>query len=249
MGLFSGTDAKKALDFLTPEKSPDLFVFTKFNGSALADAIESGDIANLKSSDIEQVTLKINPSQITYSIPKITQKVQTANPGRFIVYDWGTDLLTMNISGNTGNMLPNSMRSSYNPLEETINNLVEGSGAVNIDFPKLNPKIINTAGTATSIIQDVMQKTMTYFEMLEMSPKYRTFRKLQKIYTVFDADLDVLTLETGSTVYRGFFESFDFSIIAESPWNWKYNMTFVALTDLAEATRRGDSSFIKGLIS
>ena len=84
---------------------------------------------------------------------------------------------------------------------------------------------------------------LTYYELLEMSPKYRTFRKLHEMYRKFDADKDVLTLEIGDTVYRGYFVSFSFTQTADNPWNWKYAINFVSLADLTANEVRGDDTY------
>jgi hypothetical protein len=76
-----------------------------------------------------------------------------------------------------------------------------------------------------------------------MSKKYRTFKKLQKLFDMFDADKDVVTLEMGEIVYRGYFTEFRFSVSKDSPWNWSYSMGFVVLNDLSEKTKRNDDVY------
>jgi hypothetical protein len=84
----------------------------------------------------------------------------------------------------------------------------------------------------------------SYYEILQMSPKYGTFKKLEKMFDLQDADSDILTLEFGDmATYRGFFEEFTFEVSAESPWNWTYNIVYVILADLSEKVRRWDRQF------
>ena len=92
--------------------------------------------------------------------------------------------------------------------------------------------------------------TMSYFDQLEMSPKYRTFRKLkEEVYEPFDADQDILTLEMGSYVYRGYFTNFRFSIVKDSPGNWSYEIGFVIINDLSAKLQRGDEAYNSGSIT
>ena len=164
--------------------------------------------------------------------------MQTNAPGNFVIFDWGTDLEIMTINGNTGNMLPNVMQSGFDPLSDFSEDVAQ----------MINPTAMATrtpplGGEALALANDIMMKTMSYYELLEMSPKYRIFKKLKDLYINFDADMDVLTLEMGDSVLRIFFTSFNFSQRANSPWNWKYSIGVSVLNDLSKAIRRGDERF------
>ena len=106
-------------------------------------------------------------------------------------------------------------------------------------------KLNTSSDEMGAIAQKIMLDSMSYFELLSMSPKYKTFMKLRQLYETFDADLDVLTLEMGDAVYRGYFLDFSFTHTAANPWNWKYTIGFIALANLAENIRRGDEDFPK----
>jgi hypothetical protein len=215
-----GDLARGALELLTPESNLDRLTFKKYKGETIAAALEEGNF------DVEpevSIALKVNPQSIDRKKAKITQKVQTNAPGRFIVFDWGTDLETISISGCTGNLLPTVVQSGTNPLDFL--------GVDNKDFNNL------------------LYGKMTYFELLNMSPKYKTFKKLENLFKNFDADRDVLILELGEEIMRIFFTDFSFSIAADSPWNWKYNITVINLADLRDQEKREDTDFPKnGLI-
>jgi hypothetical protein len=227
-----GDLAKSAFDFLTPDNQTERLTFRRFKGKALAKAAETG--RNIASKDVDLVVLKLNPQEISYDQPKIISKVQTSAPGQFVVFDWGTDLLSMNISGNTGNLFPGIAESGgWNPLNKLNENVAH------VIAPNISAKL----GNVDAEVQNILLGSLTYSELLEMSPKFRTFRRLQNMYEIFDADLDVLTLEVGKDVYRGYFTSFAFSQTAENPWNWKYSISFIALTNLVDGKRRGDDDF------
>jgi len=82
--------------------------------------------------------------------------------------------------------------------------------------------------------------TLTYHELLDMSPKFRVFDKLYRMYKSFDADADVLTLEMGARVFRGYFMDFSYTQLAAEPWNWKYSIVFISQQELSESIRRDD---------
>jgi len=230
----AGEIAKTAFDLLTPDSQTERLTFRRFKGDALSRAAENGtDISN---DDVETIILKVNPQEIAYTEPKIIQKVQTNAPGRFVIFDWGTDLISMAISGSTGNLLPGIVQSGTNPLSDVVTDI-----ALKI---KPDANIGNAVGGGvTSYAQNLLLGSLTYHELLEMSPKYRLFKRLVNLYRLFDADQDVLTLEMGDLIYRGYFSNLSFSQTANSPWNWKYNITFVSLASLTDGAVRGDDSF------
>lgn len=230
-----GNIAKRAASTLLDGGQTSRLTFRKFDGTALATAAEKGtDVPN---SAITTVVLNINPEEIRYSEPKITQKIQTAAPGRFIVFDWGTDLLSMTIAGNTGNLLPGIIQDGFNPIKGITDQIAEKIK------PGSTSGVSEVFGAITPYAQNIMMKGMTYNELLELSPKYRTFTRLRQMYQTFDADYDVLTLEAGDVVYRGYFMDFEFTQNANTPWNWKYTINFISLTNLSDSIRRGDDTF------
>lgn len=228
-----GEIAKAAFDsFLLEPATQQRLIFRMFDGAALAGAAESG--GSVSSNDITVVTLRVNPENVNYAEPKVTQKVQTGAPGRWVVFDWGTDLLTITISGNTGNLLPGAVQTAGEPTDSVVDAVAE--------LAKEGASKIGVSGGIFPTSNNLLGK-MTYTELLEMSPKYRTFRKLQNVYRLFDADYDVLTLEIGNEIHRGYFQDFSFDQNADNPWNWKYNVVFISLVDLAEYMQRTDESF------
>lgn len=224
-----GNILKQTTNFLTPAGQTERITFRRFDGYALAEASENN--SELKEGDVTSIVLKVNPEEISYVKPKITQKVQTAAPKRFVVFEWGTDLTVINISGNTGNMLPAVITSGFDPLADLADSVGDKVGAYAGD--KVAGAISGT-GDLVAIAQRAMLGTMSYFELLELSPKYRIFRDLQDMYETFDADTDILTMEMGDFVYRGYFQNFTFTQTAMNPWNWKYNIEFIVLDNLTQ---------------
>ena len=236
-----GDLARGAFELLTPESNLDRLTFKKYKGETIAAALEAGNF------DVEpdiSIALKVNPASIDRKKAKITQKVQTNAPGRFIVYDWGTDLETININGNTGNLLPTEVQSGANPINALgINDIIN----------KVSPGDEITFGKELDVYTQPLNRIlfgkMTYFELLNMSPKYKTFKKLENLFKNFDADRDVLILELGEEIMRIFFTDFTFSIVADQPWNWKYTISVINLADLCDKEKREDTDFPRnGLI-
>jgi hypothetical protein len=226
--------------------TPEKFIFRRYRGDKVAKALSSGQ--KLKESDVDTVVLKVNPSQVSFDKKKIITKVQTSSPGRFVVYDWGTDLTVLSIQGNTGNLLPDNIVNGGNALSTFFNDVAaqfDQFAPENID-KRTEAQSINSVGTGivTPFINNVMMGTMTYMELLNMSPKYKVFKKLENMFELSDADRDILVLEFGDYgIFRGYFESFTFDMVAETPWNWKYNIVFVILSDLNKAVQRMDDQF------
>lgn len=223
-----GNIAKGVIDLITPDGATERLIFKRYPGSKIIKALETG--AALSKSDIEVVALKINPQEIQYAERKISTKVQTASPGRFMVFDWGSELLVLTIQGATGNLLPTEMANR--PIMGAVKDIgmklgISGSESI----PTIMPGLDYT---------NMMINSMSYYDILDMSPKYKVFAKLRDMYHKFDADSDILTLEMGDVVYRGFFEDFQFTVTSESPWNWKYSVVFVSMENLADLEKRGD---------
>jgi len=232
-------------DAFLPDPPNERLIFRKFSGQALADAAESN--GQIKDSDVVRVRLKVNPDEIQFTSNKVINKVPTNAPGRYIVYDWGNDLKMLSISGNTGNLIPESLRDGLNPQGSVWGGLFNTVGLTGAG------EALNDAETAFRSVSTkatkALMKTMGYFDFLEMSPKYKTLKRLEEMYELFDADKDVLTLEMGNWVYRGYFTEFRLTVSSSSIWNWKYNLGFVVVNDLAAKEQRDDDPFPSSLIS
>ena len=231
---------KKFVDFLTPDAQAEKLIFRRYPGELLHQAVTYGSPIDIKK--IDKIILKINPQNIGFTKSKVIQKVQTSAPDRFIVFDWGHELTIVNIEGVTGNLLPDSItKGVLDPVSSALERVTGAVGEQNSLSGNQGWQNLQKGGSQlNSIFNDVAFGTMTYTELLELSPKYKTFRKLEKIYDDSDADDDIITLELGNTIYRGFFEQFNFSISADSPWNWTYNIVFVILANLTEKVNKLD---------
>lgn len=243
----AGDVLNRVVDTLTPKGETTRLTFRRFKGAALAKAAAEG--SDIKDSDVDTIVLNVNPQNINYAERKIIQKIPTNAPGRFIVFDWGSELIMLTIQGSTGNLLPDVITAglSTEPLTSIASEMASLTG--NLEQTLQQTSNMKVPATASAIMQNLAFGSLSYMELLNMSPKYRTFERLRTMYHQFDADSDVLTLEMGNTVYRGFLEDFNFDISADSPWNWKYSIVFVEMENLSEFLNKndathGDNSFI-----
>ena len=244
-GQIAGSIITTGLRAIAPSDNVEKLIFRRFKGTAIAQSAISGVPINPQT-DVQSVTLRVNPAQITFTKRKIINKIQTSAPGRFVVFDWGSELTVLSIKGNTGNLMPAQPSVGF-PLQGMLESVANASNSTDFQEGMAITRAVTTgAGYLAPILQNSLMNNSTYFEQLNMSPKYKTFKQLEHMYDMSDADSDVLTLEFGGeAIYRGFFEEFNFDIIAETPWNWAYNIVFVILADLSQAIRRWDDQFNK----
>lgn len=216
-----GANLLKSL--LLPGANIDKLTFKVYSGRKLANAYQGETV---EPSDI--IILQVNPQQIDHAKKKIVTKIQTNAPNRFVVFDWGSDLMALTITGSTGNLLPDVVSKKEQPLYSAIDSILPNDDPYPLeDFDNAMKK--NIVGS------------VPYFDLLEMSPKYQAFKHLNDLYDHFDADQDVLVLEMGDRCYRGFFQDFTFAHTADSPWNWRYTIVFICLVDFLVTDVRGDS--------
>ena len=235
MGLSGINVAKKIVGALTPDEQVERLRFNRFAGEKIESAIESGSPV-----EAQTVVLKVNPTNIQFTKRKIIQKVQTNAPSRFVVFDWGHELTVLQIAGVTGNLLPETLSSSgLEPVSDALLQAASWSSDPANTGAAGAVKSINEASRNINAFKDILNGGLTYSEILDMSPKYRRFTDLEKLYNDSDADNDIITVEVGRNIYRGYFEEFDFSISADSPWNWNYSIVFVILVNLTDIIAGG----------
>jgi hypothetical protein len=225
---------------LSPEGSTDRFIFRRFKGDALIREMEGN--GNITSADVVTVALKINPQEMTTNEQKITNKVPTNAPERFMIFDWGNDLTVLHITEMTGQLLPSSITRQYDTSMKAVDGIMQQAA-------QKTAGMVRPLSEVTDV--GIALNSLGYFQLIELSPKYRTFRRLyEEVYKPFDADKDVLTLEMGDYVYRCYFTNFSFTISSGSPWNWTYTIDLGIISNLSEKENRGDSSFTtdKGVI-
>ena len=237
----------KVMDLVVPDEQPSKLTFTKYDGNELLQ-LAKGEIANFSPTGKISVVLNVNPESMDHTEPKIIQKVQTVSPGNFIIFDWGTDLEGLVMSGNTGQLIPPEIVESFNVTGGKIGDILN-----TINPGILTSKAGQSINSVTTFIGqytgDIMFGSMTYDEIIELSPKYRAFLDLISLYRTFDANKDILIMELGNSVYRGYLTDFSFTHEAKSPWNYKYKLSFVVLQNLTDSIRKDDKQYNKSAVS
>jgi hypothetical protein len=240
---------KKAIDLLTPDSQSEKLIFRRFSGDDLQKAVINQ--GTIPASKIQKVVLKVNPQNIQFGKQKVIQKVQTASPNRFIVFDWGHELTVLTIEGATGNLLPESViKGGLDPIGNAVMDTLAWAPEAqsNLRQSQSWQTVQQVGSQINALANSALFGNLTYSELLEMSPKYKTFLKLENMYNLADADDDIITLELGEQIFRGFFQEFNFAVTADSPWNWKYTITFVILAEISQAISKSDPTF-KDIVS
>ena len=175
-----GQYVNKLSDILSGRDETERLIFRRFKGDKILEILKTGrNIVQDEKDLVDKVVLRVNPVEISFTKKKIIQKIPTSAPGRFIVFDWGSELTILGIKGNTGNLLPEFITDGGpNPLftgvlEDTLG-VVDPNAAAQVTSKQFK----KTVGLVSSALQNVALNSMTYMELLNASPKYKTFKKL-----------------------------------------------------------------------
>jgi len=185
---------------------------------------------------IRSVRLYVNPTQIQFNQPRIVQKVQTQTYQRFVIQDWGTDLLTLAITGQTGKLLP--VQRGKTILETLQDIKAEKEGAPDDKEGAANPpegnrlgRLLYRAPRQADTPYSVME-SLKYSDIIGQSDAFTAFQSLFFLYKDFNATTEVMKLTYGPRMYRGYFSDFSYTQDATKPWNWQYTASFVVLSEL-----------------
>lgn len=69
----------------------------------------------------------------------------------------------------------------------------------------------------------------SHTELIKLSPKYQKFDTLRKLYEQSQTVTELMYVKYRDWLFEGYFENFNFTDDAKSPWNWTYNLTFTIL--------------------
>lgn len=172
---------------------------------------------------LERIDLNVNPKEIRWEKPRIVEKTYTQRPGRFIYSDWGLDVPKLEISGQTGNLLPDDM--DLNQKKRLIDMVKSAIGAQEA-FAGPGVYVPPAGADLESMAVGQLIEYLPYSQILSLSDKYKAFKDLEGIYTTFDANRQIMILIIGMEWHRGIMTNFGFTQTIESPWNWAYSMTF-----------------------
>lgn len=165
------------------------------------------------------VVLLVNPKEIRWEKPRIVEKTTTQKPGRFIYADWGLDVPKLEISGQTGNLLPDETDKSQKDqvVKAVLSLTTEVTGG---------PTAGGYAATLEKMPMGELIEYLPYSQILALSPKYNKFKDLESLYSMLDANRQIMILIIGQEYHRGIITNFSFTQSVDSPWNWNYSITF-----------------------
>ncbi len=187
--------------------------------------------------------LPLNPYSVTFSKPRSVSFQQTAAPRRFIILDWGMDMLTMTIRGQTGRILPiqspiqdiqdiQDLINQYNlnyeqlislplsPPSSSLNSFVSG-----VLFGRNEEQIITDLG------ENLKGNTINFAEYSKF--RYLMFKLLEFIYQKFDANTQMMRINWMRKQYWGIITDFSHTIETGSLWNIKYEFTYKYLPEIS----------------
>lgn len=173
------------------------------------------------------VMLTVNPSSLSVNASKIVTRQQTMTG--WTEFHWGEELDTITLTGSTAAFIwdgiSSTMKSSIRPpLKQTSQELVDIYNEYqNIqDLGVIAPQGIgDQEGLAVTKRRD--------------TPTYQEFRQLMQLMNANGVTFDIhglvserlyIQITYNYAQYRGYFESFDLTESAESPYRFTYNITF-----------------------
>lgn len=83
--------------------------------------------------------------------------------------------------------------------------------------------------TAASTLTPASLGEQSHTELIEMSAKYRAFKKLQYLFEKSQNVNDLMQIKYRSYIFKGYLENFSFTDDGSNPWNWIYNISFTIL--------------------
>jgi hypothetical protein len=191
-------------------------------------AISQLDLGN--STVISGVVLMINPSTMNSNMSKIINRTQTMTS--WVEEHWGEELDTVSFQGSTasfiwgGRMLPDVTKTKQ----------VTSSGT-EIEEATLEDDI-DTIRTKFNVSSDIMNIQIGLnTEYRRQSVSYREFKKIIEIVNTNACNFDdfgfvkerkSVQITYDYSQYRGYFESFDVTEDANSPYKFTYVATFKA---------------------
>jgi hypothetical protein len=175
------------------------------------------------------VVLLVNPKEIRWEKPRIVEKTTTQKPGRFIYADWGLDVPKLEISGQTGNLLLDD--TDKNQKDQLVRAVMLQIGAVTARIPTGQTEGSSmVSGGLSSTLEKMpvgeLIEYLPYSQILALSPKYNKFKDLESLYSMLDANQQIMVLIIGQEYHRGIITNFGFTQSVDSPWNWNYSITF-----------------------
>ena len=217
------------------------------------------------------VTLPINPYNVTFTTGREIQKTQSISRGRYVIQDWGPDLTVVKMQCQTGNILPYTTSASLFRVSEPPSSIEATAGISGLSGGEI-ANGLSLQGKKVEYYNGVKQLSVDipvpqvknfdtimaanaegplngYTSLILKSSKFQSFLRLFVLYNEFDANNEVLFMTFSRGIFRGYMTNFTFSVTAESPWNWKYDIEFVIIQGLSSFFTGTDTVDMKQLLA
>jgi len=196
----------------------------------------------LQGTVVASVFLPVNPYNVTFSKPRSVTFHQTLQPRRFIILDWGQDIQSITVRGQTGRLLSENIIYKEENTGRVIKYGEQELKEINyeklISLPLRTPQknLINeilNAKTVDDVAVFLSALPITENDIFQYSAyRYLMLKVLEKIYQNFDANEQLMSLSWMGNEYWGIITDFSYSWDTGSLWNIKYEFTFKYLPTL-----------------
>lgn len=188
------------------------------------------------------VFLPVNPYNVVFSNPRSTSFQQTLQPRRFVILDWGSDILTMTVRAQTGNLLSDKVqffKGEQSPKTVFKRNNVEIEIktyeqliAISEDYPVF---VGAESHSIDKIIQEGVLQALSPNPPVAVlsSARFIALKLLEYIYYHFDANKQLMVLEWMNKKYYGIITDFSYNYDVASMWNIKYEFTYKYLPEIS----------------
>lgn len=189
------------------------------------DEISSTDVE----SDLadEEVTLLVNPKNISISRRKVFSKQMTNN--RWVYQHWGFEPIVLKYSGVTGFIniqRPSSLANSHKQGNEETEG--DPSGAWRRERALSGFEYISPYETPQYKALLALKRFYDTPNLLELDPVTDTSERISRTVSQL-----AIEMEFRSEVFLGYFASFEIQEHEDNPWLWSYSMEFQA-TDVVK---------------
>lgn len=216
--------------------------YTEFERNKLEKSLQSRQEETVAL--LYRVFLPLNPYSVTFSKPRSATFQQTIAPRRFVILDWGMDMLSLTVRGQTGRLLPIKIpvvgykdfrefveveNLTYEQLISLPLNLPDTTGGLNYLVGDI---IFNRALDA--IMDDIKNKLLQDVNFQKFSNfRFLMFKLLEYIYQKFDANTQMMRLDWMRKQYWGIITDLSHTLDTGSLWNIKYEFTFKYLPEIS----------------
>lgn len=212
--------------------------FIRYSKAEVSEYLRNVTVSSQMSAPVGVTySMPINPTSVRISADRITQKILTNAPNRFVQLDWGLDTPTVTTQGVTGRLLPRMdvvsrfLQQQLGYTQADVDKMSATEMLSNISYFDIlalpNDLFTAPAGVGTEVLQNQSAS-------LRSTSRFLALQELEQLHREFNSNNDILLLCIGGRYrFRGSLTHFEYSIQVEHTWNWPYNWTFIVLENLS----------------